>query len=184
MLTRSWGSYRTITTLMRPTNQMRSGECGVGNAECGICRRGRSPCDAHLYIPHSAFRTPHSIHSALRTPHSALLSSDHLQHPHPLRILPVAAQVNPPVATAPDELPRPAQSGRQHFVDDEVEADLPADVGALPVRPGERERDAISVRRAAPPAPDRFGRAGELSRAAHPQPAAVLSLGDHEESLH
>src|SRR2546427_2972337 len=126
MLTRSWGSCRTITTLMRPTNQIRSGECGVRN-----CRRGRSPCDAHRYIPHSAFRTPHSIHSAFRTPHSALVSSHQLQHSHPPRILPVAAQVNPPVAAAPDELPRPAQAARQHFVDDEVEADLPADVGAL-----------------------------------------------------
>src|SRR6266700_349489 len=30
------------------------------NAECGIERKGRSPHDASLYIPHSALRTPHS----------------------------------------------------------------------------------------------------------------------------
>src|SRR3990172_7467386 len=30
------------------------------NAECGIAMRGRSPNDAHLYIPRSTFRIPHS----------------------------------------------------------------------------------------------------------------------------
>src|SRR6266567_5598143 len=156
MLTRSWGSCKTITTLMRPTNQMRNGECGMRNLRERSFALRRPPL-------HSAFRIPHSAFDSFRTPHSALVSSDQLQHPHPLRILPVAAQVDPPVAAAPDELPRPAQAAWQHFVDDEVEADLPADVGALPIRPGERERDAIPLRRAAPRAPDRFGRAGEVS---------------------
>src|SRR5438876_10323231 len=41
------------------------------NGECGIARRGRSRRDPHLYIPHSAFRTPHWSGSALRIPHSA-----------------------------------------------------------------------------------------------------------------
>src|SRR5205823_10141641 len=168
MLARSWGSCRTITTLIERT---RNAEVRTRNRGGGFERRSRA-----LDWPGS---------SAFRVPPSAFpLSSDQLQHSHPLRILPVAAQVNPPVAAAPDELPRPAQAARQHFVDDEVEADLPADVGALPLRPGERERDAIPLRRAAPRAPDRFGRAGGVSCAVHPQPAAVLSLGDHEESLH
>jgi len=35
-------------------------ECGMRSAECGIGGRGRSNHDAHLDIPHSAFRTPHS----------------------------------------------------------------------------------------------------------------------------
>src|SRR5437762_13421777 len=34
---------------------MRSAECG----ECGISGRGRSPSDAHIETPHSAFRIPH-----------------------------------------------------------------------------------------------------------------------------
>src|ERR1051325_10979493 len=139
MLTRSWDSWRTTTTLIEP----------------------RRHC--------SAFSLSRSA-----------LSSHQLQHAHPLRILAVAAQVNPPGAAAPDELPRPPQTAGQHFVHDEVEPDLPSDVRAVPIRPGERERDAIPVRRAAPRAPDRFGRAGEVSRAAHPQAAGLLSLGDHE----
>src|ERR1051325_3888232 len=133
MLTRSWGSCKTITTLMRPMNQMRNGECGMRNLQerWFALRRLR-------------------LHSAFHIPHSAFVSSHQLQHAHPLRILAVAAQVNPPGAAAPDELPRPPQTAGQHFVHDEVEADLPADVRAVPIRPGERERDAIPVRRPAP----------------------------------
>src|SRR5881397_2754694 len=132
MLTRSWGSCRTITTLIERT---RNAEVRTRNRGGGFERRSRAldwPGGSAFRVPPSAFR----------------LSSDQLQHSHPLRILPVAAQVNPPVAAAPDELPPPAQAARQHFVDDEVEADLPADVGALPLRLGERERDAIPLRRA------------------------------------
>src|SRR6266566_3379905 len=31
------------------------------NAEWGIAMKGRSPREAHPYIPHSAFRIPHSV---------------------------------------------------------------------------------------------------------------------------
>src|SRR5437867_2800197 len=52
------------------------------NAECGIEMRGRSPIDTHRYIPHSAFRTPHS-----RTGHT--VSPNLLQLPR-VRLLAVA----------------------------------------------------------------------------------------------
>src|SRR3989442_5954494 len=40
---------------------MRSGEWVMGNGECGISVKGRSPYDRCLYIPHSALRIPHSV---------------------------------------------------------------------------------------------------------------------------
>src|SRR2546422_6661213 len=91
MLTSSWGSWSTTTTLMRQTNTVRNAECGMRSVKVGVARRTTLPCN-----------------SAFRTPHSAFDSSHQLQHPEPLRILPVSTQPHPAVAAAPHELPRPA----------------------------------------------------------------------------
>ncbi len=56
---------------------MRNAECGMRNAECGV--NGLPDKEVYMineasrtaiFIPHSAFRIPHSIHSAFRIPHS------------------------------------------------------------------------------------------------------------------
>src|ERR1051326_5049958 len=36
-------------------------EIQMRRVECGISVKGRSPHDPHTYIPHSAFRIPHSV---------------------------------------------------------------------------------------------------------------------------
>src|SRR2546428_8968154 len=84
MLTSSWGSWSTTTTLMGQTNKVRNAEFGMRSVKVGD-------------------------------------SSHQLQHPEPLRILPVSAQPHPAVAAAPHELPRPADPAGKHLVDDEVE---------------------------------------------------------------
>src|SRR2546427_617273 len=165
MLTSSWGSWSTTTTrLMRQTNTVRNAECGMRSVKVGVARRTTLPCN-----------------SAFRTPHSAFDSSHQLQHPEPLRILPVSAQPHPAVAAAPHELPRPADPAGKHLVDDEVEPYAPADVRAMPFRPRDGERDAIALARPAPRAPDGVGHPGRLPRPASAQPRAILPFGDHEE---
>src|SRR2546425_71284 len=163
MLTSSWGSWSTTTTLMRQTNTVRNAECGMRSVKVGVARRTTLPCN-----------------SAFRTPHSAFDSSHQLQHPEPLRILPVSTQPHPAVAAAPHELPRPADPAGKHLVDDEVEPYAPADVRAMPFRPRDGERDAIALARPAPRAPDGVGHPGRLPRPASAQPRAILPFGDHE----
>src|SRR3989441_10969268 len=164
MLTSSWGSWSTTTTLMRQTNTVRNAECGMRSVKVGVARRTTLPCN-----------------SAFRTPHSAFDSSHQLQHPEPLRILPVSTQPHPAVAAAPHELPRPADPAGKHLVDDEVEPYAPADVRAMPFRPRDGERDAIALARPAPRAPDGVGHPGRFPRPASAQPRAILPFGDHEE---
>src|SRR3989449_1493269 len=164
MLTSSWGSWSTTTTLMRQTNTVRNAECGMRSVKVGVARRTTLPCN-----------------SAFRTPTFAFASSHQLQHPEPLRILPVSAQPHPAVAAAPPELPRPADPAGKHLVDDEVEPYAPADVRAMPFRPRDGERDAIALARPAPRAPDGVGHPGRLPRPASAQPRAILPFGDHEE---
>src|SRR2546425_157211 len=144
MLTSSWGSWSTTTTLMGQTNKVRNAEFGMRSVKVGD-------------------------------------SSHELQHPEPLRILPVSAQPHPAVAAAPHELPRPADPAGKHLVDDEVEPYAPADVRAMPFRPRDGERDAIALARPAPRAPDGVGHPGRLPRPASAQPRTILPFGDHEE---
>src|SRR5205809_5450554 len=106
MLTRSWGSWRTTTTLIEATTQMRNAEYGMRNVRAGVARQATVPC-----------------YSAFRIPHSALASSHQLQYPEPLRILPIPAQPHPAVPPAPDELARPALAAGEHLVNDKVESD-------------------------------------------------------------
>src|SRR5207247_10978788 len=80
MLTSSWGSWSTTTTLMGQTNKVRNAECGMRSVKVGD-------------------------------------SSHELQHPEPLRILPVSTQPHPAVAAAPHELPRPADPAGKHLVE-------------------------------------------------------------------
>src|SRR2546426_3628519 len=144
MLTSSWGSWSTTTTLMSQTNKVRNAERGTRSVKVGVAGRTTLPCNP-----------------AFRTPHSAFDSSHQLQHPEPLRILPVSTQPHPAVAAAPHELPRPADPAGKHLVDDEVEPYAPADVRAMPFRPRDRERDAIALARPAPRAPDGVGHRSE-----------------------
>src|SRR3989475_12701874 len=147
MLTSSWGSWSTTTTLMGQTNKVRNVEFGMRSVKVGD-------------------------------------SSHQLQHPEPLRILPVSAQPHPAVAAAPHELPRPADPAGKHLVDDEVDPYAPADVRAMPFRPRDGERDAIALARPAPRAPDGVGHPGRLPRPASAQPRAILPFGDHEDPGH
>src|SRR6266516_4469904 len=158
MLTRSWGSCRTTTTLMSPTKKVRNAECGVRSVKMGVAGRTTLPGD-----------------SAFRTPHSALSSSHQLQHAEPLRLLPISPQPHPSVATAPDELSRTPLAAGEDRVNGKVEADLAADVGAMPFRPRDRESNAVALLGAPPGAVDRAGRSRPRSRTA-PAPAASVSL--------
>src|SRR6266516_361941 len=156
MLTRSWGSCRTTTTLMSPTKKVRNAECGVRSVKMGVAGRTTLPGD-----------------SAFRTPHSALSSSHQLQHAEPLRLLPISPQPHPSVATAPDELSRAPLAAGEHLVNDKVEPDLAADVGAMPFRPRDREGNAVALLGAPPGAVDRTGRSRPRSRTAHAHAASV-----------
>src|SRR3989454_133489 len=114
MLTRSWGSWSTTTMVIAPI--------GLGPLvpNCAVGRRlsattGADPtADGRWLTADGA-------------------SSDELQHPEPLRILPVPPQPDPSVAAAPDELPRAPHAAREHLVDDQVEADAATDVRTTPV---------------------------------------------------
>src|SRR5438105_10401825 len=150
MLTRSWGSWRTTTTLIEATTRMRNAECGMRNVGAGVARQATVPC-----------------YSAFRIPHSALASPHQLQYPEPLRILPIPAQPHPAVPPAPDELARPALAAGEHLVNDKVESDLASHVCVVPFGPGDREGDAVALIRAAPAAPDRPRHAGAVARAPH-----------------
>src|SRR5213593_4384473 len=111
------------------------------------------------------------------------LSSDELQDPEPIPVLPVPPQPDPSVAAAPHELPRAPHAARQHLVDDHVEADAAADVRAAPVGRRDRRRDAIPHISAAPSAAYHL-RPSSRARATHPQPTAVPPLGHDQPSGH
>src|SRR5207247_3118571 len=118
-------------------------------------------------------RTALPCDSAIRNPQSAILSSHQLQHAEPLRLLPISPQPHPSVATAPDELSRTPLAAGEHLVNDKVEADLAADVGAMPFRPRDREGNAVALLGAPPGAVDRPGRSRPRSRTAHAHAASV-----------
>src|SRR5690348_9360275 len=58
---------------------------------------------------------------------TTLMGSSHqLQYPEALRFLPVPSQPDPPVAAAPHELTAAPLPAREHFVDQEVEPQVPS----------------------------------------------------------
>src|SRR2546422_955166 len=122
--------------------------------------------------------------SAFRVPTSAFGSSHQLQHPEPLRILPVPAQPDPAVAAAPHELPRAPHAAWQHLVDDQVEPDAAADVRATPVGRRDRRRDAIPSVSTAPGAAYHLRPAGSRARATHTQSTRVPPLGYDQPARH
>src|SRR5438445_13335247 len=104
MLTSSWGSWSTTTTLMSQTNKVRNAERGTRSVKGGVAGRTTLPCN-----------------SAFRTPHSAFDSSHQLQHPEPLRILPVSTQPHPAVAAAPHDRHRSPDPSGHPLLDHEAE---------------------------------------------------------------
>src|SRR5437879_6094706 len=116
---------------------------------------------------------------------TTLIASSHqLQHPEPLRILPVAPQPDPSVAAAPHELSRAPHTAREHLVDDQVEADAAADVRATPLGRRDRRRDAIPRVGAAPGPAYHLRPVGSRARAAHAQPIGVAPRGDDQPARH
>src|SRR2546426_3308816 len=164
MLTRSWGSWSTTTTLI---DQVRIADCGLRNCKERSFAGRRRP-----------------LQSAIHNPQSAFDSSDELQDPEPIRVLPVAPQPDPSVAAAPHELPRAPHAAREHLVDDQVEADAAADVRATPLGRRDRRRDAIPRVGAAPGPAYHLRPAGSRARAAHAQPTGVAPLGYDQPARH
>src|SRR6266581_4053439 len=115
MLTSSWGSWSTTTMLMSQTHTVRNAECGVRSVKVGVARRTTLPCN-----------------SALRTPRSAFDSSHQLQYPELLRLLPVAPEPDPAIATAPHELAGAPHAVGEHFVNDKVEPHAPRAASGAP----------------------------------------------------
>src|SRR5258708_39044791 len=107
-------------------------------------------------------------------------SSDELQDAYPLGVLSIAAQPDPAIAPAPDELSRASHAVGEHLVNQQVEADLGSDVRAVLGGPADGEGHAISSAGAAPGAPHRVGRAGRVARSPHPHRAVVGPFGADE----
>src|SRR5207245_651565 len=118
MLTRSWGSWRTMRTLIPPAP-------GSPSAP--------APAD-----------------------------------------LPAATPIR---SAAPDELPRPSHSAGEHLVNDKVETDPAPDMRAVPIGPGDRQRDAVAALRAPPGALDAVGNARRPTGGSDPHAASVLPFG-------
>src|SRR3989442_12342125 len=163
MLTRSWGSWRTVTTVI-----------------ARACLRPLVRNDAVGCRLSATSRTGPNADGRRLTADGA--SSNKLQDTHPLRLLPISPQPHPSVPAAPDELPRPSHSAGEHLVNDKVEADPAADVRAVPIGPGDRQRDAVAALRASPGALDPVGQSRRLTGSADSHATPVLPFGHDQEA--